>query len=456
MSRIGGVPARLRERPAVRFSYAAALAAGIVGGYKLIDARHRLRLGVPDRDAAVHAHHRASARRVYHGAVRLQGLMIKIGQTIGSNPVGFPIEYVEVLSRLQDRVPPRSWAEIRPGIEQALGRPVGEVFAEFSRRPVAAASLAQVHRARLHDGRPVAVKVLYPGIERLVQSDLRVLRLLLWLDGRTSSYPTEPVYRELAQNVPLEVDLVHEAEAMGSFIAQLSDDPRIVIPGVVRELSSRRLLVMEWVDGVKLTDHEGLRRAGHDRQALADLLLDTYCRQILIDGSFHADPHPGNLFALPGGRLAIVDFGLTKRLAPAFRRSLAKMTRALFTGDIPTLVEAFGELGYRVTRGEDHAVYTATAEFFQTITDPTTHADGPASMQAINARWIQAVKKNPIVAIPGDTTLVWRVFALLMGVGASMGARPHVVETVLKYTDQVSQEPTESSRGAATDAAGGS
>jgi ubiquinone biosynthesis protein len=226
------------------------------------------------------------------------------------------------------------------------------------------------------------------------------------------------------------------------------------VPGVVREYSSRRLLVMEWVDGVKLTDLDGLRRAGHDRQALADLLLDTYCRQILIDGSFHADPHPGNLFALPGGRLAIVDFGLTKRLGTAFRRSLAKMTGALFTGNLPVLVEAFDELGYRVTRGEDQAVYAATAEFFQTITDPSTHADGPASMEAINRRWIQAVKQNPIVAIPGDTTLVWRVFALLMGVGASMGARPHVVETVLKYTEQVSRErEAERERTPAADAA---
>src|SRR5204863_1280138 len=123
-------------------------------------------------------------------------------------------EYTAVLSRLQDAVPPRPWAEMRPAIERALGVRIDEVFAEFDPEPVGAASLAQVYRARLKDGREVAVKVLYPGIRRLVRSDLRVLKFLLWLDSRFGGYPLEPIYQELATNVPLEVDLAHEALAM--------------------------------------------------------------------------------------------------------------------------------------------------------------------------------------------------------------------------------------------------
>lgn len=425
---------RIRETPAARFAYASALAVRIIGGYKLIKLRQRLGIGTIDREAAIHRYHERSARRVFDGAVRLQGLMIKIGQTIGSNPAAVPYEYVAVLARLQDAVPPRSWAEMRPAIEGALGGPIDEAFAEFDRTPVAAASLAQVYRARLKDGRDVAVKVLYPGIERLVRSDLRVLKFLLWLDSRVGGYPLEPIYEELARNVPLEVDLIHEGHALERMAAQLRDDPRVVVPGVVWEHTSRGLLVMEWIDGVKITDVVAARHGGIDVHAVSDLLVDCYCRQILVHGFFHADPHPGNLFALSGNRLAIVDFGLTKELTPPFRRALAKLTRAMFTADERGMVEAFSDLGFAVRRGEDHAVFFATGAFFREITDPAAYGRGPAALNALNDRWAKAVKANPFIAIPGDMTLVSRVFSLMTGVGAGMGGRPRVLETVLRYT----------------------
>lgn len=425
---------RVREHPLVRFGYAAWIAARVIGGYRLLTLRHRLRLGVPDREAAVRAHHRRGAQLVYDGVVRLQGLMIKIGQTLGSNPASVPLEYILSLSRLQDAVPPRPWPEMRPSIERALGGPVGDVFATFDPQAVAAASLAQVYRATLADGRPVAVKVLYPGIERLVRSDLRVLKFLLWIDSRAGGYPLQPIYDELAQNVPLEVDLIHEARAMERMAAQLADTPAVTIPRVVWQHTSRRLLVMEWIDGIKVTDLPRLHAAGIDVQAVADVLVDTYCRNILVDGFFHADPHPGNLFALSGGRLAIVDFGLTKQLTEAFRYSLAKLTRAMFTVDTPALLEAYAELGFHARDQQDSEVFLATAEFFREITNPTVYGQGVESMQSLNDQWARAVKANPFVAIPGDITLVSRVFSLLTGVGAGMGAEPRVLPAVLKYT----------------------
>lgn len=425
---------RMLDLSAVRLAYAAGLAIRILLGYRLITVRHRLGLGVPDRAAALRAYHERSARRIFAGAVRLGGLMIKIGQTLGSNPVTIPLEYIAVLSRLQDAVPPRAWSEMRPAIEDALGAPVEAVFAEFEREPVAAASLAQVYRARLRDGRPVAVKVLYPGIERLVRSDLRVLRFVLWLDSWLGGYPLGPIYEELARNIPLEVDLVHEAHAMEALAAQFHDDPRIVIPGVVWEHTGRRLLVMEWVGGIKVTNVQAIRAAGGDVQRIADLLLDCYGRQMLVSGFFHADPHPGNIFVLPGDRIALVDFGLTKQLTAAFRGSLAKLLRAMTTADVPSMLEAFAELGFAVKRGDDQAVFLATGAFFRRITDPRTYGRSPEAMASLHVQWARAVKANPFIAIPGDITLVSRVFSLLTGVGAALGAEPRVAETVLRYT----------------------
>jgi ubiquinone biosynthesis protein len=228
--------------------------------------------------------------------------------------------------------------------------------------------------------------------------------------------------------------------------AQAADLPDVVIPRVVWEHSSRRLLVMEWIEGIKVTHVAALRAAGIDVQRIADLLVDTYARQLFVHGFFHADPHPGNLFALPGDRLAIVDFGLTKRLTPAFRRSLAKLVRAMFLIDTPTMVEAFAELGFTVERGEDQRVWLATGEFFRSITDPSAYAEGAEALQQLNDRWARAVKANPFVAIPGDVTLVSRVFSLLTGVGAGMGAEPRVLEAILRYTAHAEEpEPARAS-----------
>ena len=168
----------------------------------------RGRLSAEKYEERLSAYHTRSARQIYDAVLRLQGLMIKIGQTIGSRPDTFPEEYVRVLSRLQDQVPPRSWASMRPHIERQLGAPIEEIFAEFDTQPVAAASLAQVYKGRLKDGRQVAVKAVYPNIERMVDTDLKLLRAVIWLESRLLySFPLEPAFQELAANIPLEVDM---------------------------------------------------------------------------------------------------------------------------------------------------------------------------------------------------------------------------------------------------------
>jgi predicted unusual protein kinase regulating ubiquinone biosynthesis (AarF/ABC1/UbiB family) len=425
---------RLRENSLARTAYAAGVAGRVLGGYRLLKLGLRLGIVKGEREAIIRRYHEQAAERVLRGVVRLQGLMIKIGQSIGSNPAAFPMEYITVLSRLQDQVPPRPWSAMRPALERELGAPVSQVFAEFNTTPVGAASLAQVYRARLHDGREVAVKVLYPDIERLVRTDLRLLKALLWLDSRAAGYSLEPIYQELARNIPLETDLVHEARAMEDMARNLQDDPRIVIPGVVWEQTSRRVLVMDWIEGIKVTNVDELRAAGIDVQAVGDLIGDCYCRQMLVHGFFHADPHPGNLFALPGNRAAIVDFGLTKRLTPEFLRSLRKVSHGTFTMNVEMIVEGYQEMGFAVRRGDGTDVFVATAQFFRGMTDPSVYAAGPEAMQTLNQQWARAVKQNPIISLPGDLTLVSRMFFLLTGVGVGMGGEPHVVETVLRYT----------------------
>jgi len=431
------LPQLLEMRP-LRFAYAGGLVASILTGYKLLSLR-RGRLSQEEYQDRLSSYHTRSARQIYDGVVRLEGLMIKIGQTIGSRPDTFPEEYVRVLSRLQDQVPPRSWQSMRPHIERQLGRPIEDVFLEFNTEPVAAASLAQVYKARLKDGRQVAVKVVYPNIERLVDTDLKLLRAVIWLESRLLySFPLEPAFQELAANIPLEVDMLHEACSMERIASLLADRPEIVIPSVVWEYTSDRVLTMEYIDGIKVTDLERGVREGLDIKKLSRLVVEVYVELMLKHGHFHADPHPGNLFALPSDRLAIVDFGLTKRLSPQFLTAFKKMIRCIFTHDDEGVVEAMEEAGFRLKQGGGDG-FRATAEFFRSMTNPSTYRNREL-MDAANEAWVKGLKPNPMMEMPGEIILPMRVFGLILGLGFTTGLEVDVARIVLQYATEPSTE----------------
>ena len=424
---------RLREIRLFRFAYAGVVVARILLGYKLLSLRRK---GLP-KDVYLQrlsAHHLRSARWIYSGVLRLQGLMIKIGQTLGSRPDIMPAEYVRVLSPLQDQVPPRPFRQMRPHIERELGTRLEDVFAEFDTEPVAAASLAQVYRARLKDGRRVAVKVIYPDMERLVSTDLGILRALMWLETRFFPYPLEPVYRELAANIPHEVDMIHEGQSMADIASLLSHRPEVVIPGVIWEHTRTRVLTMEYIDGIKITDLPRVAAAGIDISKLFQLVADVYFEQMLRHGHFQADPHPGNLFALPGNRLAILDFGLAKRFTPEFRAAFKAMTRSIYNGDNDGLVGALKASGY-VFKQEGDDGFLAIGELVRAATDPSTYRNVENS-NAVFDTWVRAAKQNPVVEMPGEIILAMRVFGLVMGLAATAKVDVDIGQTALKYAEE--------------------
>jgi predicted unusual protein kinase regulating ubiquinone biosynthesis (AarF/ABC1/UbiB family) len=435
---------RLRELGVFRSLYAGVLGARTIAGYKLL-ARKQASLSTEEYDRRLREMHTRAADRIYGGVLYLQGLMIKIGQTMGSRPDLFPEEYVRVLSRLQDRVPPRPLKEMRSHIEKQLGHRIEDAFSEFDEEPIAAASLAQVYRARLKDGRDVAVKVIYPNMDRLVHTDLRLLRMIIWLESRFFHFPLQPVYRELSENIPREVDMVNEAANMRAIAADLAQRPDVVIPEVVDEFTTRRVLTMQYIDGVKITDLAGMRAAGIQPEKVFPLLTDVYFEQILRRGHFQADPHPGNLLALPGNRLAILDFGLSKRFTPGFREAFKATTRAMFDGDNKAMVEGMKAQGFRLRDDNDEAGFIATGDFFRAMSDPTTYRDRDV-MEGVNEAWMQALKKNPAVEMPGEMALPMRVFGLLFGLGAAMGDTvelgPRVIqETLMRYASEPEVAP---------------
>ncbi len=287
------------------------------------------RLAPSDMAERWSAHHSESANAIYEAAIELRGLILKGCQFIGSRADVLPPQYVEILSRLQDRVPAKPFPTVRKTVEGELNCTLEDVFDGFDESPIASASLAQVHPAVLRSGERVAVKVQYPEIETLVRSDLSNLRVLFRAVGLLErDFDLMPLIDELGTQMPLELNFVNEAhnsEKISHFYEQRDD---IYVPRVHWEYTTRRVLVTEFIDGLKISDMTALQAAGVDPDAIMRTLIEAYCEQILVHGFFHADPHPGNLLVQPGGagdgrpRLVFVDFGLAKELPSGFRQGI--------------------------------------------------------------------------------------------------------------------------------------
>ena len=430
----------LRWRP-LRLAIFAVVVVRIYLNYKIPQIGRRL--GVyHDTPEKVSNRHRRSALLLYRLAVGLQGLMIKPCQFLSSRADLVPDEYIEVLSRLQDKVPPRPYRVIARQVRHELGAPPEELFVWFDRRPLASASLAQVHRARMRDGREVAVKVQYPGIDGIAVNDLDNMALLTRTLARIEPrWDFRVIVDELRRMMPMELDFINEGHNAERVAADLSVRPEYVVPTIIWERTSRRVLTMEYIDGIKVSDVAAIRAAGIDPKQVAQLLTEAYCEMLLVTGFFHADPHPGNLLVLPGPKLAFVDFGLSKGFTPPFRRAFVRLTRGILLNDEDETVAAFKDLGFR-TKSDDPKTLVALGDAFlgRAVRENRTYAD-PDMASEINATLTRILKENPVVHVPGDIVLVGRVTGLVAGLSKTLGSEVDILDTMMPYVAQRAMTP---------------
>ena len=274
---------------------------------------------------------------------------IKLGQVLSTRPDLVPPAYIAELSKLQDAVPPEPWEPIQEQIESELDGSVTELFATLEQKPLAAASLAQVHAATLHDGQPVVVKVQRPGIEDVIEVDLEILQdVARLLEGRVPlarMYDLPEIARGFATTLRMELDFYREAHNAKRFRRNFADNPYLYVPEVSWEFTTRRVLVMERIDGIKIDNISALDGAGYDRQEIASHAAQMVLKEVLEDGFFHADPHPGNFVVMPGEVIGAMDFGMVGHLSYRLRSDLTRLYIAVIQMDEQSVVDQLIRMG---------------------------------------------------------------------------------------------------------------
>ena len=261
---------------------------------------------------------------------------VKLGQILSSRADLLPPAYLKALARLQDQVKPFPYEEVEKVVSEELGARISKAFGSFEREPVAAASLGQVHRATLRDGRQVVVKVQRPGIRKVIAEDMEALQEIIQLTALTKfgrRYQVHRIFEEFKHTIVQELDYLREAANLVTIGHNLEEFDRIFVPQPIQSFCTRSVLTMDFVEGRKITSMTPLSRMDMDARGLADQLFHSYLKQVLVDGVFHADPHPGNVFLTPDHRIALLDLGMVGRTTPGVQDHLVKLLVAVSEGN---------------------------------------------------------------------------------------------------------------------------
>jgi len=368
-------------------------------------------MGWKHADEMAHLERPQRVRRVFE---ILGPTFVKLGQILATRPDLFGPEWIAEFEKLQSQAPPLDFKELRPQIEEDLGAPLEEIFAEVETTPLAAASVAQVHRAKLKDGTTVVLKIQRPGIRPKIESDMRLLAYLASLAEKNvpqlAAYRPQKVVQQFVKSLQNELNFMTEGHNAEHVAANFEGNDQIVIPKIYWEWTRQRLNVQEFVDGIPGVNLHAIDAAGMDRKRIAQIGASAVLKMIMMDGLFHADPHPGNFFILPGERIAFIDFGMIGRVSEVRRRQIMTLLQALLQNDADGLCAILLEWSER--EGDDPGELVGAVEEF--LSKYSGKPMGLMDLSAMVGDLLSLVRDNKLT-MPPDQAMLLKVFVSLEG-----------------------------------------
>ncbi|NJK63037.1 MAG: AarF/ABC1/UbiB kinase family protein [Synechococcaceae cyanobacterium SM2_3_1] len=383
---------------------------------------------------------RARAIWLRETLLNLGPTFIKVGQFFSTRADLFPVEYVEEMSKLQDRVPSFGYEQVAVIIQAELGKEVPKIFAYFEATPLAAASLGQVHRAKLKSGEEVVVKVQRPGLTRLFTIDLEILRgIAEFFQYRTSwgqgGRDWLGIYEECRRTLWEEVDYLNEGRNADTFRRNFRDLSQVAVPRVYWRYTARRVLTLEYLPGIKISNYEALSEVGLDRKELARLGAHAYLRQLLKDGFFHADPHPGNIAVQPNGTLIFYDFGMMGRIRPDIREKLMVTLTGIASKNGDLVVQSLIDLGALVPTADMTPVRRSVQYMLDHFMDKPFTSE-TVSVAAISEDLYELAYDQPF-RFPATFTFVMRAMTTLEGLGKGLDPDFDFMEVARPFADEL-------------------
>lgn len=382
------------------------------------------------------------ARRYRVMAVEMGGVLIKLGQFFSTRVDIFPKAVIDELATLQDEVQEVPFAALETVFESEFGQPWAELFAWINPQAIAAASLGQVHEGRLPDGTKVAIKVLRPGIEHITRIDLKVLRLVLrYLKRKTrwgQVFDLDLIYQEFHDTLMEELDYRQEGQNAEALASTLSNWPDLLFPQIYWDFSRRRVLTMQFMEGVKINELEALDAQEVDRRKLAELIMNIYCQQILIDGFFHADPHPGNLLVSPEGKLVMLDFGMVGRIDPSRRQPMIDFCVTVLKQDYVGAAELLIKMGFLRPHADTQLIGRLLQSMIDIFMASRDMPDNQASHQLMQD--LERLFYEQPFQIPGHYFLIGRCGGILLGIGVELDPDINFIESVRPWFDRMIKE----------------
>lgn len=420
----------------------------ILGSYLLLSFQKKI-LGEGWAQEKVAVVHRRNARRIERSILELKGLFIKMGQMLSIMSNFLPEALTQGLEGLQDSCPPHPYEAIEKRFQEEFQKGPREMFASFEEVPIASASLGQVHVAYLKDGTKVAVKVQYPEIDEIVKSDLKTLkRIFGLLHFFFPVYGLRSVYREIAEVILRELDYAYEGKNLEKLKSNFAEEKGFLFPDVFWDFSSSKILTLRFMEGVKISSLDELRRQGVDTGELAKRIIHAYCKQIFIDGIYHADPHPGNLLVQKREgeepKIILVDFGATAGISERMRHGITLFAEGVIKRDTKTLANAMREMGF-VARQDSFEPFEQLVDYFyeklsnikienfrELNLSQLSHLEDLLELRKIKISFRDLMTS---FHVPKDWILLERTLLLIMGLCALLDPKLNPIEIVLPYVE---------------------